>query len=101
MKIKKGDNVLVISGKDRGRTGKVLRSLPEIKRIVVEGINIKNKHIKPKRQEEKGQIVKIAAPMDVSNVKFLCPKCGKPARIGYAVEQENKHRVCKRCRSKI
>jgi len=101
MKIKKGDNVLVISGKDRGRTGKVLRSLPTERRIVVEGINIKNKHVKPKRQEEKGQMVKLSAPMNASNVKFVCPKCGKAARIGYKVENNKKFRICKKCKSEV
>ena len=101
MKIKKGDTVLVISGKDRGRTGKVLRSLPKIGRIVVEGMNIKNKHVKPKRQEEKGQMVKISAPMNVSNIKFLCPKCGKASRIGYKVENSKKIRICKKCKSEV
>lgn len=101
MKIKKGDTIVVISGKDRGRTGKVLRSLPAISRIVVEGMNMKNKHVKPKRREEKGQMVKIAAPMDVSNAKFLCPRCGKASRIGYTIEKGRKYRICKKCKSEV
>lgn len=101
MKLKKGDTVLIISGKDRGRTGKVLKSLPRIGKVVIEGMNIKNKHVKPKRQEEKGQMVKLSAPMDMSNAKFLCPKCGKPTRIGYKVEKDRKYRICKKCKSEV
>ncbi|HOA47761.1 MAG TPA: 50S ribosomal protein L24 [Candidatus Paceibacterota bacterium] len=83
MKIKKDDQVLIISGKDRGRKGKVLKSLPKEGKIIVEKINIKRKHLRPKKQGEKGQVVEIPAPIDVSNVKIICPKCGKPARVGY------------------
>jgi len=101
MKIKKGDNVLVVSGKDKGKTGKVLRSLPKEKKITVEGVNLKQKHLKPKKQGEKGQIVKSAAFFDVSNVKIICPKCGKPARIGYKIVSGKKSRICKKCKSEI
>ncbi len=116
MKIKKGDNVLVISGKDRGRTAKVLKSLPKDLKVLIDGINLKNKHVKPKKQGEKGQVVKVPSPMDVSSVKFLCPKCGKAARLGYKVENPStdstgslragsgrvrKFRVCKKCKSEV
>jgi len=83
MKIKKGDTVLIISGKDRGKTGKVLDVFPEQDRLVVEGANIRKRHMKPKKSGEKGQIVEKPAPFSASNVKLICPKCGKPARIGY------------------
>ena len=101
MKVKKGDTVLVISGKDRGRTAKILRSLPKDRMILVDGINLKTKAVKPKKQGEVGQMVKIAAPIDVSDVKFLCPKCGKAARIGYKIEGGKKFRVCKKCNSEV
>ncbi|OGZ67679.1 MAG: 50S ribosomal protein L24 [Candidatus Staskawiczbacteria bacterium RIFCSPHIGHO2_02_FULL_34_9] len=101
MKIKKGDNVLVISGKDKGKTGKVLRSIPKEARILVEGANLKQKHLKPKKQGEKGQVVKSPASLDVSNVKILCPKCQKPARIGYKITNGKKVRICKKCKSEI
>ena len=101
MKIKKGDNVLVISGKDRGRTAKVLTSLPKVEKILIEGINLKNKHVKPKKQGEAGQVVRIPAPINVSDVKFLCPKCGKAVRLGYKVEGDKKFRVCKKCKSEV
>ena len=101
MKIKKGDNVLVISGKDRGRTAKVLMSLPKMEKILVEGMNLKSKHVKPKKQGEAGQVVKVPAPMAVSSVKLLCPKCGKAARVGYKVDGDKKFRICKKCKSEV
>ncbi len=101
MKIKNSDIVLIISGKDRGKKGKVIKVLPEENRIIVEGINLKKKHTKPKRQGEKGQIVEIAAPFNVSNVKLICPKCKKSTRVGYKVVEKNKFRVCKKCKQEI
>ncbi len=101
MKIKKGDNVLVIAGKDRGKTGKVMRALPQEMAIVVEGINIKKKHTRARREGEKGQVVSIPAAFTVSNVKIVCPKCGKATRVGFTVENDNKKRVCKKCKSEI
>jgi large subunit ribosomal protein L24 len=87
MKLKKGDNVLIISGKDKGRTAKILKSLVKERRILVEGINVKKKARKPKREGEKGQMVQVPAPMDASNVKLICPKCGKATRMGYKLKR--------------
>lgn len=104
MKIKKGDTVLVISGKDRGRKGKVLEVLISEGRILVEGLNLRKKHVKPKKQGEKGQIVQLPGPMVSSDVKVICSKCLKPARVGYKIEGlpagrhgKNKYRICKKC----
>jgi len=107
MKIKKGDNVLIISGKDKGRTGKVMRAFPKELKVLIEGINLKKKHVRPKREGEKGQTVEVPAPMLSSNLKLVCPKCGKATRVGYAVEKLStgprkvKNRVCKKCKQKI
>ena len=101
MKIKKGDTVLIISGKDKGRTGKVTRALPKKRGILVEGINLKKKHVRPKKQGEKGQIVDVPAALEVSNVKIICPKCGKAVRVGYKVEEDAKKRICKKCKQEI
>ncbi len=109
MKLKRGDNVLVISGKDKGRTAKILKSLVKERMILVEGINLKKKHIKPKKEGEKGQVVAKPVPMDASNVKLVCPKCGKATRIGYKIEKDpsnprkvsKKFRICKKCGSEI
>lgn len=101
MKIKKNDTVLIISGKDKGRKGKVIEARPASSKILVEGLNLRKKHVKPKKSGEKGQLVSLPAPLDVSNVKILCPKCGKAARIGYKIEGEKKARICKSCKSEI
>lgn len=101
MKVKKGDNVLIIAGKDKGRTAKIIKSIPKELKILVEGINLKKKHVRPKRQGEKGQVVEIPAALDISNVKIICPKCGKATRVGYSVEGENKNRICKKCKQTI
>jgi len=101
MKIKKGDTVLIILGKDRGRKSKVLRAFPKELKILVEGINLKKKHVRPKREGEKGQIVQIPAPIQISNVKVICPKCGKATRVGYKITENRKSRICKKCGKEI
>jgi large subunit ribosomal protein L24 len=101
LKIKKNDQVLIITGKDRGRKGKVLQALPKERKLIVEGINIKKKHIKPKRAGEKGQIVQIPGSIDVSNVKLICQKCGKGTRVGYKIVNKKKYRICKKCGQEI
>lgn len=104
MKIKKGDLVLIISGDDKGRKGKVIKALPKENKIVVEGINIKKKHQKPRREGEKGQIIEIPAPIDVSNVLLICPYCKSPTRVGYKIDHSKKPRkarICKKCKEVI
>ncbi|MCX6724187.1 MAG: 50S ribosomal protein L24 [Candidatus Staskawiczbacteria bacterium] len=101
MKVKKGDNILIIAGKDKGRTGKIIKAMPKELKVLVEGINLKKKHVRPKREGEKGQVVEIPAAMDVSNIKIVCPKCGKATRVGYSVENKEKYRICKKCKQKI
>lgn len=101
MKIHKDDTVVIISGKDKGKKGKVIESLPKEGKIVVEGANLRKKHVRPKKSGEKGQVVSTPAPLDTSDVKILCPKCGKASRIGYKVEGGKKHRFCKKCKQEI
>jgi len=101
MKVKKGDTVLITAGKDKGRTGKILKSLLKEGTILVEGINLKKKHVKPKKQGEKGQVISTPAPLNVSNIKIVCPKCGKASRIAYKIEKGEKHRICNKCKSQI
>jgi len=101
MKIKKGDTVLIISGKDRKRTGKVISAFPKERKVIVEGMNLVKKSIKPKRAGEKGQIIRIPNSIDVSNVKLICPKCGKPTRVGYKIIEGRKLRSCKKCNQEI
>ena len=101
MKIIKGDNVLVISGKDKGKKGKVLRSFPQEGRILVEGINIRKKHVRPKRSGEKGQTVERPFAFEVSNAKLICPKCKNATRVGYIFVNGKKERVCKKCKQEL
>ncbi len=101
MKIKKGDKVKVISGKDKGRDGKVAQILKEEQKIVVDGLNIIKKHIRPKKEGEKGERVEISAPMAISNVMLICPHCAKTTRIGYLLNKEKKSRKCKKCGKEI
>ncbi len=101
MKIKKGDTVLIIAGKDKGKKGKVLDVFPRQKKIVVEGANLIKKHRRPKNEKEKGQIVEITKPFDISNVKLVCSKCNQATRVGYKVVDKKKYRVCKKCGQEI
>lgn len=101
MKIKKDDTVLIISGKYRGKTGKVLKAFPKETKILVEGVNIMKKHQKPRREGEKGQIVAVPAPLNVSNAKLICPKCKKGTRVGYKLISGKKYRICKKCQKEI
>jgi len=101
MKIKKNDTVLIISGKDKGKKGKVLQALPRLDKILVEGVNKIKKHKKAKKEKEKGQVVEISKPINVSDAKLVCPKCGQAARIGYRLTEKGKDRVCKKCRQEI
>lgn len=101
MKLKKGDTVLIISGKDKGKKAKILKSFPKEDRILVEGVNLRKKHQKPKKGGEKGQIVQLPASIDVSNAQIICSKCGKPTRIGLKVEGDKKLRICKKCQQEI
>ena len=95
VKIKKGDTVLIISGKDRGRKGKVLEVFPKENHLLVEGVNLRKKHQKPKKQGEKGQIVQLPGAVSASNIKLICPKCGKATRVGYKISGKDKVRICK------
>lgn len=101
MKIKKSDQVLVIAGKDKNKKGKVIEVLPKINKLVVEGLNIVKKHLRPKRAGEKGQKVEIPKPINVSNVKLICPRCGQPTRVGYRITEAGKFRFCKKCGMEI
>ena len=97
MKIKKGDIVKIMAGKDKGKTGKVAKVIPAEEKIIVEGMNIKKKNIRPKKQGQKGHIASISAPFYASNAMIICSSCGKTTRTGYKLEGEKKTRVCKKC----
>ncbi len=101
MKIKKGDKVKVIYGKDRGREGKVERVYKNSRRVLIPGINIYKKHVKKSDQFPQGGVVELPRPLDVSKVMFVCPKCKSPARLGYDFKGDRKVRICKKCGSEV
>jgi len=95
--IKKNDLVQVISGEEKGKTGKVLRLVPEKNQLVIEKLNLAKKHTKPSQKNRQGGIVKMEMPISASNVLLVCPKCNKGVRIGKKIVKEKKVRVCKKC----
>jgi len=97
MNIKKGDTVVVLSGKDRGKQGKVMGSVPKTSKVVVEGINMVTCHVKPRKQGETGGIVKREAAIASSKVQVVCPKCNKGTRVAHKIENGKSVRVCKHC----
>jgi large subunit ribosomal protein L24 len=101
MKIKRNDQVLIISGDDKGKKGKVLKVFPSERKILVEGVSLTTKHVRPKKSGQKGQIVKSPRAINVSVAKIICPKCGKSTRVGYEIKGEKKNRICKKCGSQI
>ncbi len=101
MKIKKGDKVKVIAGRDEGREGVVERIIENKNSVVIPQINIYKKHIKKNEQMPQGGVVEVPRPLNISKVMLICPKCGKAARIGYEIKGNKKSRICKRCKSQI
>jgi len=107
MNIKKGDTVLIIAGKDRGKQGIVSRALPQVNKVIVEGLNIAKKHIRPQGQTRQGGIIEKAMPIQVSNTMLICTECGKPTRVAHdrrpmGTDQKARSvRVCKKCQKVI
>lgn len=102
MKLKTGDKVMVIAGKDRGKKGKILQTFPHAERVVVEGVNILKKHVRSRRQGQKGQIIELAAPLAAAKVMFFCSRCEKAVRLGYRLgSDKKKERLCKKCRETV
>lgn len=98
MKIKKGDTVLVISGNYKGKKGKVREVITKDKKLIIEGINIKKVHTKPRKTGQPGGILEKELPVSVSNVKLICPSCGEPTKLGFMfLEDKRKVRYCKKC----
>lgn len=106
MNIKKNDNVIMLSGKDRGKTGKVLFVFPAESKVVVEGLNTVKRHQRAKREGQKGQVVSKERAVNISSVQLVCPKCGKPTRVSRKIESlpghgKNKIRICKKCGAEV
>ncbi len=102
MRIKTGDKVKVLSGKDSGKEGKVAQIFSKEHKASVEGVNLMVKHLRPKAQGQKGQKVQFPAPIYINKLMLICPKCGKPTRVGTKIlENKKRARVCKRCKENI
>ncbi len=99
MNIKKGDKVQIMRGKDSGKTGKVLQVNREDDKIIVEGVNMRFRHLRPRKQGEQGQRVEFPASMHVSSAMLICPKCNKPTRVSWTGDKGKKSRKCKKCES--
>jgi large subunit ribosomal protein L24 len=95
--IKKDDQVMVVAGKDRGKTGRVVRVMPREGRVMVEGVARAKRHSRPDRKNRQGGIMEKELPIDLSNVQIVCKTCGRPTRVGHRTDEEGKVRVCRRC----
>jgi large subunit ribosomal protein L24 len=102
LKIRKGDRVRVLTGKDRGKEGEVMRAIPTQRKVIVEGVNVAKKHQGPTRSTQQGGIIDRDMPLPVANVALVCPSCHKPTRVGYKFDTAGqKVRVCKKCGGEI
>jgi len=101
MKLKKGDLVKIVLGKDKGKTGKIEKILPKIEKVLVTGINQYKRHMKARAQGQSSEIVTITKPLPCTNVALICPHCKAQTRIGFRVEKNDKIRVCRKCDKKI
>jgi large subunit ribosomal protein L24 len=107
LNIKRGDTVLIITGKDRGKEGTVSRAMPQVNKVIVEGLNVVKKHIRPQGQTRQGGIIEKAMPIHVSNVMLKCTECGEPTRVGHERrplgndQKIRSVRVCKKCQKVI
>ena len=101
MKIKKGDQIIVTMGKDKGRKGKVDAVYPKEHEVLVGGVNMYKRHEKKRDEKRQGGIIEYARPLSMGKIALLCPKCGKPTRAGYIVIKNEKERICKKCKQRI
>ena len=97
MHIRKGDQVKIISGNEKGAQGKVIAVFPVSRKIIIEGVHVKKKHVRPRRQGERGELVRMPAPFSSARAMLICSSCAKPARVGYRIGDGKKFRICKRC----
>jgi len=101
MKLKKGDTVKIVTGKDSGRTGKVEKVFSKESKVTVEGVNQYKRHVKARMEGQKSEIITLTKPLPVANVQLLCPKCKKPTRVGYKMLKDEKVRFCKKCKAEL
>ncbi|HNW96765.1 MAG TPA: 50S ribosomal protein L24 [Candidatus Paceibacterota bacterium] len=101
VKIKKGDEVMMLAGKDKGKKGKILTVIRKNNRVVVDGLNLVKKNRRPKKQGEKGEIISMPRAVDISNVALFCSRCNKGVRVGYRLSGDKKIRICRKCQETI
>ncbi len=101
MKLKKNDKVKVTAGKDRGKDGVVERVFEQENRVLVLGVNLYKRHLKPRAEGQKGEIKELPRPLPVSNVALICPKCKKETKVGYKLIKDKKIRICRKCEEEI
>lgn len=101
MKVHKNDEVIINAGKEKGKRGKVEKVLPKSDKIIVGGMNLYKRHVKPRGKDTPGGIIDLTKPLPVASVSVICPKCNQPTRIGYRLEGNEKYRVCKKCDQNI
>jgi large subunit ribosomal protein L24 len=97
MKLRKDDKVVALAGKDKGREGVVLKVIPATSSVIVEGLNIAKKHVKPGGKNPRGGIIELTRPMLAGKVALVCPNCKKPTRVGYQIKNDHKERICRKC----
>ena len=101
IKLKKGDTVKILNGKDSGKSGQILVVFNKINRATVKGIHMQKKHVKPTQSNPTGGIIEINKKIDISNMAVICPSCGKYTRVGYKLDKESKIRICKKCQKSL
>lgn len=101
MKLKKGDEITITAGKDRGKRGKIETIIPKKNRVLVAGMNIFKRHLKRRDEKNPGGIIDVSRPIPVANVAYICPKCHKSSRLAYVVSKAGKERICRKCKSVI
>ncbi|OGH23565.1 MAG: 50S ribosomal protein L24 [Candidatus Levybacteria bacterium RIFCSPLOWO2_01_FULL_38_13] len=101
MKLKKGDEVRIVKGKDKGKTGKIEKIFPKDNMVLIPNVNLYKRHLKARSQKQPSEIVTLTKPLSVSNARLICPKCHLPTRIGFDLRGGQKERICKKCKQVI
>lgn len=101
LKLKRKDVVMMMTGRDKGKSGEITRVLPAADQVIVEGIGVVKRHTKPSNKNPRGGILDITKPVSVSKVALICPACKKPTRIGYQINNGHKERICRKCKAVV
>lgn len=101
MKFKKGDQIIVTAGKDKGKRGKIEKMFPQEQKMLISGVNMYKRHMKARSQSQPASIIDIVKPLPVANIALICPRCSLPTRVGWTIEGQEKKRICKKCKAEI